>query len=93
MNCRRVGKDTPDRVKPVKFSLSSPNIVQQILKKTKELKNVEGMKSIYICPDRTFENRLAYRKLAEELKLKREKEPDKVHFIRNYVIVSTENGP
>lgn len=86
-NCSRIGKD--GTAKPVKITLSSSDLVYQILKKTKMLKDVEGFNSIYVCPDRAVDERLAYRKLAEELKLKRIQEPDKVHLIRRGTIVST----
>ena len=92
VSCCRIGKDTSDRVsvKPVKITLSGSDSVRQILIKTKLLKEVEGCKSIYICPDRSIEHRLAYKKLIEELKLKRTNEANKVHVIKNNKIVSFE---
>ena len=42
---------------------------------------------MYICPDRTVEERKAYRKLLEELKTSREAEPDKFFVIRNGKVV------
>ena len=44
---------------------------------------------MHISPDRTVMERRAYKKILDELKLKRETEPDKFHFIRNNKIVST----
>ena len=43
---------------------------------------------MYIAPDQSVEERKAYKKLVEEVKLKRTAEPDKVHLIRNNKIVS-----
>ena len=45
---------------------------------------------IIICPDRSLEERRAYKKLVEEVKQKRTTEPDKVHVIKNNKIVSLE---
>ena len=45
---------------------------------------------MYICPDRSLEERRAYKKLVEEVKQKRTAEPDKVHIIKNRKIVSLE---
>ncbi len=59
-NCSRIGRATADRVKPIKFTLSSSDLVWQILRKTKLLKEVEGYESVYISPDRSVEDRLAY---------------------------------
>lgn len=89
-SCCRVGITTTDRVRPVRFTLSSSDLVQQILKKSKLLKDVVGLNTTYICPDRSFEDRLIHKKLVEELKQKRTKEPNKVHHIRNNKIVSTD---
>ena len=49
----------------------------------------EGFRSVYISPDRTVSERRAYKKLVDEVKLKRETEPDKFHFIRNNKIIRT----
>ncbi len=89
-NCCRVGKESIGKVRPVKFTLSSSDLVRQILRKTKLLKEVEGCKTIYIYPDRSVEDRLAYNKLTEELKLKRanNNDPNIVYVIKNYKIVS-----
>ncbi len=92
LNCCRIGKDTADRIKPVKFTLSSPDFVRQILSKTKLLKGVERYESIYICPDRSVEQRLAHKKLTDELKVKRTNEPKRIHIIKNNKIVSFDKG-
>ncbi len=90
LNCCRIGKKAVVSVRPVKFTLSSSDQVRQILRKTKLLKEVEGCDSTYICPDRSDEDRLAYKKLTEELKLKKtnNNDPNIVYVIKNYKIVS-----
>ena len=91
-DCCRIGakikKDT-DAVRPVKFTVRSSDVANQLLRKAKLLRSKEGFRSVYISPDRTVTERRAYKKLLDELKLKRETEPDKFHFIRNNKIVST----
>ena len=62
--------------------------MQQILKNARKLRAKDGFRSIYLCPDRFIDERRAYKKLVEELKLKRSKELDKVHVIKNNKIVS-----
>lgn len=91
-NCCRIGNSIPDRSKPIRFSLSSSDLAQQILKKSKDLKNIAGFNQIYICPDRSYEDRLIFKKLVVEMKEKRTSEPNKIHFIRNYKIVSCEKN-
>ncbi len=85
LNCCRIGKRAVVSVRPVKFTLSSSDQVWQILQKTKMLKEVEGCSSTYICPDRSVEDRLAYKKLTEELKLKRtnNNDPNRLYAIKN----------
>ena len=52
------------------------------------LRSKEGLKSVYVCPERTIEERPAYKKLLRKLKLKSEAEPNKSFVIRNNKIVS-----
>ena len=71
----------------MKLSLSNSDIVQQVLRKARLLRTKEGYKSVYICPDRTVEERRAYKKLVEELRTARKAEPDKFFAIRNNKVV------
>ena len=63
-------------------------MVKQVLSKAKLLRTKEGYSSIYISPDRTVEERRAFKKLWEELQLKRKTDNGKVHYIKNNKIVS-----
>ena len=87
-DCRRVGASKTDSIRPVKFNLSSQAHVVQVLKSARKLHTVDGYKSVYICPDRSAEERKAYKKLVEELKKKRDSETDEVYYIRHNKIVS-----
>ena len=100
-DCCRIGLKRGKAPRPVKLCLSSPDIVQQVLRKARLLRTKEGYRAVYICPDRTVEERIAYKKLLDELKTKREAEPDKLFSIRNNKVVSVseenrhrqDNGP
>ena len=81
--CCRVGSKKPSSKRPVKFTLSSCDMVNQILRKAKSLRTKEGYSTIYISPDRTVDERRAFKKLWEELQEKRESDIDRVHYIRN----------
>ena len=89
-DCCRVGlKKGTITPRPVKFSLSSSDLVDQVLRKARLLRTKEGFQSVSVCPDRSVEERRAYKRLIEELKKKRQAEPDKFYIIRNNKIVST----
>ena len=95
VSCCRMGKNVADggpAVKPVKFTLAGRDHVRQILAKTRRLKEVEGYSAVYICPDRTAANRLAYRTLVEELKKRQSDDQTRVYIIKNNKIVSSEKG-
>jgi len=93
LGCKRVGKDTSERIRPVKFILSSSDQARTILSKTKLLRHVDGLSSVYITPDRSAADRMAYKKVVDQLLNKRTAEPDKVHVIRNFRVVSSEKEP
>jgi len=89
-NCSRVGIKRDNVIRPVKISLNSSDHVNQILKNSRLLHAKEGYSGIYICPDRTAEQRKADKQLWEQLKTKRKLEPGKDHRIQNGRIVSSE---
>jgi len=86
----RVGTLKTGSTRPVRITLNSNTEVNRILKNSKNLRNKEGFNKIYICPDRSVEERRAYKKLVEELKKTKIAMPDKVHYIRNNKIVSAD---
>ena len=59
-----VGKGKP---RPIKFILSSKDLAFQELRKTKLLRIYEGYNGLYICPDRTLEERRAFKKLIDDV--------------------------
>ena len=89
-DCCRVGLKRDAATRPIKFSLSSSAHVFQVLRSAKTLRTKDGFRFIYVCPDRSIEERRAYKQLIEELKQKRISEPNKVHILKNNKIVSSE---
>ena len=89
-NFSRVGTKRDKVIRPVKITLNSSDHVNQILKNAKLLHAKEEYSGIYICPDRTAEQRKADKQLWEQLKTKRKLEPGKDHRIQNGRIVSSE---
>ena len=77
-------------IRPVKISLNSSEHVNQILRNTKLWHTKAGYSGIYICPDKSVEQRKADKRLWEQLKAKRKQEPGKDHRIQNGGIVSSE---
>ena len=65
-------------------------MVNHILRKAKTLHTKEGYRTVYISPDRTVDERRAFKKLWEELQEKRLSDTDRVHYIRNNKIVSAD---
>ena len=78
--------------RPVKLSLPNSSAAHQILLKAKTLKEMSKYKSVYICPDRSPEERAARRALVTKLKEANVKQPGMTHFIRNGKVHSVEKG-
>ena len=77
----------------MKFTLSSSDQARSLLSKTKLLRHVEGFSSVYITPDRSAADGIAYKKVVHQLLNKRTAEPDKVLVIRNFKFISSEKEP
>ena len=90
--CRRIGQKTSGSVRPVIFTVRNSDVVYQILRKAKGLRDIEGYKTVYISPNRTPEERIERRKLVSELKSKRSGDPNSRYFIRKGEIVKVENS-
>ena len=83
-------KSDDSACRPVKVKLLSSTIAHQILQKARNLRNVDKYKSVYICPDRSPENRAARRALVLELKAASENQPNKKFYIKHGKVVSVE---
>ena len=78
----------PDRPRPVKVSLASATHAQQILRSARRLRGSEQYKAVFICPDRTVEERKQRQETVSILKEKRTAEPNKYHFIKDGRVLS-----
>ena len=81
---------TKQFARPVKVSVSSPTIVQQVLSKARKLRNSEQYGHVFISPDRTAEQRAEQKKLVQERKKKATDEPNKRHFIKEGKVCSVD---
>ena len=86
----RIGKKSPSATRPVKVSLSSSSIVQQILKNSSKLSGTEKFKRVFLAPDRTAEEKAHRKELVLELKRRAEVDKDKKLFIRGGKICTLE---
>ena len=91
-DCVRVGfkKSDGNLSRPIKFTLKNSDHVAQVLRNARKLHTKEGYKTVYICPDRTADERRAHKRLLEELREKRTSEPHRVHVIKFNRVVSFE---
>ena len=80
----RLGRKCKNKtvIRPVKVTLSSATAVQQILQKSRNLRNMDKFKDVFLSPDRTAEQRAQQKLLVQELKEKTLAMPGKKYFIR-----------
>ena len=81
---------TSSSTRPVKVTVSSSVVVNQILAKAKQLRQSSKHSRVFISPDRSPVQRVEHRALIQALKDKRESDPSKRHYLRNGKIVSAE---
>ena len=74
--------------RPIKVKLSSPSIVKTVLGQAKLLKNSDKLKSVFVKPDLSIEERTERRQLVKDLKQRRKSEPDKRHYIKGWAVHS-----
>ena len=82
----RLGTPDKRKVRPIKVNLSSSVAVHQILAKAKRLRTSAKHKSVFICQDRSPEDRAQHRLLVEELKNRRSDDASKKFYIRGGVV-------
>ena len=86
--CVRLGRKREGAVRPIMVKLGSSETVQRVLFKARCLKGSEQYNGVYFSVDRTVEERATRKQLVEQLKIKREAEPELFHFIKNDQIFS-----
>ena len=72
----------------IKATLSSPSIVKTVLGQAKLLRNSDKLKSVFVKPDLSIEERAERQQLVQDLKQRRISEPDKRHYIRGGAVHS-----
>ena len=88
----RVGNKMAGKVRPIKVSLRCGLIVHQILAKARKLRAVEKHKFVFVCPDRSPDQRAEHRQLVRDLKEKRSEDSNKRHFIKSGQICSVDKA-
>ena len=88
-DCSRLGSRKEGAVRPIRFTVGSSDHAAQVIRKARNLRTIDGYSSVYISPDRTIEERRAYKQLVDQMKLNKLAEPDKVFAIKNNKIVSS----
>ena len=90
--CRvgRTGNET--RPRPVKVNLSNSSTARHVLTQARKLRHSETFKSVFIRPDRSPEERASHKLLIEELKRRKEADPDKRHYIKGGSVFTEEVG-
>ena len=68
--------------RPVKVKLSSSIVVDQLISNARNLRKVSKFKTVFVCPDRSPEQRQIQRDLVKEMKDRASKETDKTFFIK-----------
>ena len=86
----RIGKKSADKTRPVKITLTSNGLVNQILYKSKRLRTVEALKSVFMSPDMSPDERARHKQLVMDLKLKISDQPERRHYIRQGQIVTVD---
>ena len=87
----RLGKKKTDKsTRPVKVNVANSTVVSQILSKARKLRKVSGFESVFVCPDRSIEQRAKQKLLVTDLKRLVKEQIDKKHFIKNGEIMSVD---
>ncbi len=84
----RIGMRKPGTVRPLKVTLVNSDATRQVLSNARKLKNSSSYKDVYLAPDRSYEERIAHRKLVQEMKQLFVKDSSKHYFIRDGKIVT-----
>ena len=92
----RIGKKRAENsVRPIKVKLSSSSTASLVLGQARLLRQSEipRLKSVFVNPDRSEEDRAQRRLLVQDLKDRRNAEPGKRHYIRGGIVHSEDVKP
>jgi hypothetical protein len=79
----RLGKKAPNSNRPIKVEFQCSGDVENILKNAHKLKAKDDLKSVYVSPDRTKEQRAEHSKLVKQMKQMISTDGSKHYFIRD----------
>ena len=85
LNCvewEKLKKKLVHDARPVKVNFSNAGTASHVLTQARKLAHFDKFKSVFICPDRSPEERASYKLLIEELRRRKETDPDKRHLSR-----------
>ena len=85
----RIGKKTSGKTRPIKVEMSDSGDVRFILKHAYKLRE-SNLRSVYVAPDRTREERIAHSNLVKEMKELIRQFPSKHYIIRNNKVVCSD---
>ena len=88
--CRLGKRKSNKSMRTVKVSVANSTVVSQILSKARNLRKVSNLKSVFVFPDRSTEQRAKQKLLVTDLKILAKEQTYMKHFIRNGEILSVE---
>ena len=84
----RAGVAKAGTSRPLVVNLDRPQSVIEVLSNAKKLKGSRYLGSVFLAPDRSPEERKEHRKLIDEMKKRREEDPDKHFFVKRGKVCS-----
>ena len=88
--CRLGKRKSNKSMRTVKVTVANSTVVSQILSKARNLRKVSNLKSVFVFPDRSTEQRAKQKLLVTDLKILAKEQTYMKHFIRNGEILSVE---
>ena len=79
-----------NEIRPLCVQVDSPQIVHDILKNAYKLKSTRSYKTVYLAPDRSFEEQKEHGELLKKLRKKIVDDPTRWWYIRNGQMLSAE---
>ena len=77
---------------PIRVELRNSNIVRELMKSAKKLRQTSRYGSVYLSFDRSPKERAEHKKLVQELKKKIQEDPSKHYVIRGGIVREQDPG-
>ena len=88
VEAERLGRQSEDKVRPVKVTLSSASAVSALVRQGYRLSKIERFKQVYLAPDRTKDERNRRKDLVVRFKERKKAQPGLHHRIKDGSIES-----